>query len=239
MQGVRYHRDIQVAITADEVWRCLGAGQRSRGSLEMEVKASAAEATRLCSPAAVSLAIKSTGAGKGTVTFGGGTRIQGRLLPHLLEGAEGAVFLIVTAGAGIERRVQEMFAADDDLTAFVLDAAGSAAAMAAFAFVASRIGAELATAGQRIGPCLKPGTDAWSIEGQRDIFALLPAAEIGVTLQDSLLMTPQKTQSGIIAFGRSLKITDDPHTAPCVRCSAGRCPMRIEPYGGAPPGTAV
>ncbi|MBI2964669.1 MAG: hypothetical protein HYY34_00535 [Chloroflexi bacterium] len=226
------HRDIAAGITVDDVWRCLGPGERSRAALAREVETATAEAVRLATPAAVSTSLGLVGARRGSARFDNDTVLEGRMLPHLLEGAEGAVFLIATAGQGIEARVAELFAAADTLEAFVLDAAGSATAMAVFSDVAARIAGELAAAGQRIGPCLKPGTDAWTIEGQRPIFGVLPAAEIGVRLLDSLLMYPQKTQSGIIPYGRDLRIVDDPDSSPCARCSAARCPMRREDYAG-------
>jgi hypothetical protein len=229
---MKVHRDIALEVTADDVWRCLGPGKRSRVALADEVENAVTEALRLAVPAAVSASLGFEGARRGVARFENDTYLEGKMLPHLLEGAEGAVFLIATAGPGIERRVGELFAADDALGAFVLDAAGSATAMAVFSAVAASIGEGLAAEDQRIGPCLKPGTDAWTIEGQRPIFGVLPAAKIGVRLLDSLLMHPQKTQSGIIPYGRDLRIGDDPDSSPCSRCSAARCPMRIEAYAG-------
>lgn len=229
---MKVHRNIPLDLTADDVWRCLGPDQRSRAALAGEVENAVAEAVRLAAPAAVSTPLGLKGARRGVARFENATVLEGRMLPHLLEGAEGAVFLIATAGPGIEQKVRELFASDDALGAFVLDAAGSATAMAVFSGVASSICQELAAEGQRIGPCLKPGTDAWTIEGQRPIFDNLPASEIGVRLLDSLLMHPQKTQSGIIPYGKSLRIVDDPDSSPCARCSAARCPMRREDYVG-------
>ena len=60
----------------------------------------------------------------------------------------------------------------------------------------------------------------------------LAAEKIGVALLDSLLMTPQKTQSRMIPFGRKLRLVNDPNEAPCRTCRVGRCPMRIEEYAG-------
>lgn len=226
------HDDIPLDLTTEDVWRCLGPGQASRAALSQEVETATTAAVRLAAPAAVSASLFFEGARRGIARFDSDAVLEGRMLGHLLEGAEGAVFLIATAGPDIERRVSELFAADETLAAFVLDAAGSAAAMAVFSSVVATIGEGLARDGRRIGPCLKPGTDAWGIEGQRPIFSVLPAHEIGVRLLDSLLMHPQKTQSGIIPYGRELRIVDEPGSSPCRRCSAARCPMRIEPCAG-------
>jgi hypothetical protein len=226
------HRDIAWTLCGDDVWRCLGPGGASRAALSDEVDSALADTVRLAAPAALSARLPLTGTGKGVATFPGNTRLEGRLLPHLLEGAEGAVFLIATAGPAIEARVSELFAADDPIAAFVLDAAGSATAMAVFSRVAASITEAIAATGCRTGPCIKPGTDGWAIEGQRQIFGVLPASQIGVTLLDSLLMYPQKTQSGVIPYGRELRVQADPASSPCAHCSAARCPMRMAAYVG-------
>ena len=64
------------------------------------------------------------------------------------------------------------------------------------------------------------------------MFDVLPAHEIGVSLLESLMMSPQKSQSQIIPFGRELKLVNDPSSAPCQTCRAQRCPMRIQEYAG-------
>ena len=104
--------------------------------------------------------------------------------------------------------------------------------MNAFAQLVALIATDLHSQGQRIGPCVKPGTDPWNIEGQRALFRVAPAAGVGVRLLDSLLMAPQKSQSGVVPFGRSLRLLDDPGGSPCRNCSARRCPMRQVDYIG-------
>ena len=91
---------------------------------------------------------------------------------------------------------------------------------------------ELEEAGFKVGPPIAPGTEPWDIEGQTMMFDVLAGDEIGVTLLDSLLMWPQKTQSKMIPFGRNLRLVNDPNEAPCRTCRASRCPMRIEEYAG-------
>ena len=70
------------------------------------------------------------------------------------------------------------------------------------------------------------------MEGQRSMFDVLRAGDIGVTLLDSMMMSPQKSQSQMIPFGRELHLVNDPDSAPCRTCRAQRCPMRIEAYAG-------
>jgi hypothetical protein len=154
------------------------------------------------------------------------------MLPHIFDGATGGVFLLATAGPGTEQRTVELLANDDPVQAFIMDAAGSAAAMNLFGQVVQLLMETLHGAGLRAGPCVKPGTDAWSIEGQRAVFNAIPGPHAGVRLLDSLLMSPQKSQSGLIPFGESLRVVHSPGASPCRTCSAPRCPMRVEAYSG-------
>lgn len=223
-------RELAVELAADEVWRCLGPAGRAREPLADEVAHAVAEATRIGSPRAATRTLQMVQVGRGRVAFEDGIAIEGSLLPHLFEGADGAVFLLATAGPEIGQRVTELFAADRAVEAFVLDAAGSAVAMNAGTRMVAALADGLSGAGYRVGRCLVPGNEYWSLEGQRAIFQAVAADEIGVRLLGSLLMDPQKSQSSIIPFGRELRVLDDPSEAPCRRCKAVRCPMRLEEY---------
>lgn len=226
--------DLAPVITANDVWRCLGPAGGARAKLADAVDWAVREACSLAIPQGLAVGATVARAGRARIEFQGGAQVDGRLIPHLLEGAEGAVFTLATAGPEIERRVAGLFGQGATVEAFVLDAAGSAVAMSVFGQVAAKIGIALEGRGLRVGPCVKPGTDAWQIEGQRTIFDIVPAISIGVRLLDSLLMSPQKTQSGLIPYGTDLRIVNDPEASPCRTCSALRCPMRTEPFEGGP-----
>lgn len=224
--------DLTVRLTPEEVWRCLGPAGSAKESLAGDVADATAEASALCAPVAAARSLPVTGVGRGKVTFGAGLEATGRMLPHIFDGATGGVFLLATAGPGTERRTGELFELGDPVRAIIMDAAGSAAAMNIFSQLVERVVEALRAAGLRAGPCAKPGTDAWSIEGQRAVFKAVPAEMAGVRLLDSLLMSPQKSQSGLIPFGESLRVVYDPGASPCRTCSAPRCPMRVEAHTG-------
>lgn len=224
--------DQKVELSPDDIWRCLGPAGGARAGLEAEVAEAALEAARLSAPRAAARSLGVVDKARAAVRFEGGVEITGRMLPHLFEGAQGGVFLLATAGPGIEGRVTELFGEGDAVRAIVLDAAGSAAAMSVFSELVERVNTALHGAGLRAGPCARPGTDAWPIEGQRALFSALPAVRTGVELLDSLLMRPQKSQSGVVPFGRELRVVHDPGASPCRSCTARRCPMRVEQYAG-------
>jgi hypothetical protein len=221
---------VEIDLVPDDVWRCLGPAGGARDQLADDIEWAIAEAATLAEPAAVTRALSIKAIGRGVVEFDGGLSVSGRMLPHLMEGAEGAVFLVATAGDAVGSRVSELFAGDRPVEAIVLDAAGSAIAMNVQSKAVTEIADERKGAGFLVGPCLVPGNEYWDLEGQRTIFDVLPAGEIGVRLLDSLQMDPQKSQSAMVPFGAKLQILDDPTSSPCSRCKATRCPMRLEPY---------
>jgi hypothetical protein len=221
---------VEIEIVPDDVWRCLGPAGGAREQLTRDIDWAISEAAELAEPASVTREMAVGAMGRGTVEFDEGLSVNGPMLPHLMEGAQGAVFFVVTAGAEIGLRVSELFAEDRPLEAIVLDAAGSAIAMNAQSHTVNEIATGRKEEGHQVGPCLVPGNEYWDLEGQRTLFRALPAHRIGVRLLDSLQMDPQKSQSALVPFGEELRILDDPASSPCSRCKATRCPMRLEPY---------
>ncbi len=229
---VRFICDAPAEMAPDDVWRCLGPAGGAKGGLAEEVEDAAREAMRLGSPRVCARSLGVVEAARRRVLFEDGVATEGRMLPHLFEGARGGVFLLATAGPALERRVAELFAEGSEVEAFVLDAAASAVAMGAYAFAIDRAAELLHVGGYLTGPCLVPGSDYWPLEGQRAVFEVLPAAELGVELSVSMLMVPQKSLSALIPYGEELRIPDDPRAAPCRRCRAVRCPLRSEEFVG-------
>jgi hypothetical protein len=52
--------------------------------------------------------------------------------------------------------------------------------------------------GLKAGPAYRPGLGRWPLETQGTVFACLPAQQIGVTLNEHLIMAPTKSTSMII-----------------------------------------
>lgn len=238
MDTVEFVHDVRVELRPEDVWRNLGpAGARAPGLVE-DVERAAEEAPRLASARVGVRSVRLVEKRGGDVAFEGGVETSGRYLDSLFQGAEGGLFLLATAGPGPEARVRELFAEGRDIEAFVMDAAASAIAREAYGQAIDEATEHVEGAGLARGPCLSPGGEGWPLEGQRAVFRVLPGAEVGVRLLDSLLMSPQKSQSAVIPFGAELSVLDDPTTARCQRCSARRCSLRSADYAGVPRGWA-
>lgn len=224
--------DLEVKLDPEEIWRCLGPAGGARDGLKDDVLHAAEFASSASTPRGISGILNVESAARGKVHFESGAIAVGKHLPHLFEGAEGAIFLIVTAGPGIEEEVTRLMAKGDHIEGIVLDAGGSAVSMNATEQIQAQLMWEVEQAGYKVGPPATPGTEIWELDGQSTMFDVLAGDDIGVQLLDSMLMFPQKSESKLIPFGRNLKLVNDPNEAPCRTCTAARCPMRVEEYVG-------
>jgi len=111
------------------------------------------------------------------------------------------------------------------LAAVVLDAIGSAAAEAVARYVSDRIDEEAAAEGLKTSCRASPGYGDWDVKEQKNLFELVPAERIGVTLTDSAMMVPRKS----ISF--AVHISDKPVRLrgenSCRNCDMDTCPYRI------------
>ncbi|MDP6667838.1 MAG: hypothetical protein QF357_10650 [Dehalococcoidia bacterium] len=232
LHGINRVHDLEVALDPEEIWRCLGPAGTARDSLDSDVLQATDFAAGASRPRGISRVLNVESTSRGAVRFESGLVAKGKRLPHLFEGAEGAVFLITTAGPGVETEVSRLMARGDDIEGVVLDAGGSAVSMNATEQVQALLMWEVEQAGYKVGPPITPGTEVWELEGQTTMFEALASDEVDVTLLDSMVMYPQKSESKMIPFGRELRLVNDPNEAPCRTCRAARCPMRIEEYVG-------
>ena len=122
---------------------------------------------------------------------------QSRDLATALRGCDRAVILAATVGTSLDREILR-YSAISPSRAVLLQGIG-----------AERIESLCDTfereelSGVTHRPRFSPGYGDFSIEAQRDIFALLnPAKWIGLSLTDSLLMSPTKSVTAIIGVAR-------------------------------------
>jgi cobalamin-dependent methionine synthase I len=130
---------------------------------------------------------------------------EGPLIARALAGATQVALAVCTIGPALEERVRALFAAGDPLRAMALDGAGVAALGQVSEAVGERICEEAAAQGLRTGMRVSPGQEGWPLEQQRVLFSLLPAERIGVRLNESCLMIPQKSVSFVVGLGPEMR----------------------------------
>lgn len=148
--------------------------------------------------------------------------LEGEAIVRALEGAERAVAVVCTLGALLDRRVSCLLATDP-LLALAFDGLGSGACERLAAEVCDEIGQEAAAEGNCVTGPLSPGMIGWPLrEAQRQVFAFVDPAPLGVVLTSSGQMIPRKTLSFIVGVGPGVRARTS-----CPTCGVGdRCTFR-------------
>jgi hypothetical protein len=229
INGTAEVREIPLELEPRDVWAILGNPDRVLPSLSPDIDQSIALARELCEPRGLYRRLTIDEVGRKGITFEDGPPLEGKFLAHCFEGAEEAIFVLLTIGPALEKRVSQMFADGDTVEAFILDAVGSASAMNLLTTVLGEISEESKDRGSNVGTCLSPGQSYWDVTGQDHMLEVLPGEMLGVELLESSFLRPQKSQSALVPIGPNLKVLSDPADSFCRYCPATNCPVRKEP----------
>ncbi|MBN2345205.1 MAG: hypothetical protein JXO51_02365 [Candidatus Aminicenantes bacterium] len=134
-----------------------------------------------------------------------------------------------TLGEPVSEAIRRLFAEGDFAQGAILDAMASLAADNA-----GRLAEEWAGAQAPRPPgsepwrayLYSPGYCGWHISGQEALFALLRPESIGLRLNESFLMTPLKSISGVLAAGPAAMHRIDPVYPFCAQCRSQLCRER-------------
>jgi hypothetical protein len=151
--------------------------------------------------------------------------VVGRVYPR----AEGLALFVATLGEALPARIRQLFDEDALAEGWMLDAVASAGADLLALRLAERYRRKLAargTADARVLP-YSPGYCGWPTRGQRPLFDALRPEEIGVTLNDSCLMSPIKTVSGVLVAGPGEAHRFRPDFPFCDDCRTHECGRRM------------
>ena len=111
-----------------------------------------------------------------------------------------ALFLC-TAGHLFRRQYEAYNRQGDILEAYLVDALGSLTVENAMDRIHEALAGEMASHGLRITNRYSPGYCNWPVTDQVNLFALVGANPTGISLNDSCLMSPIKSVSGLIGIG--------------------------------------
>jgi hypothetical protein len=110
-----------------------------------------------------------------------------------------------------------------------LDIAGSAALAWLGNQVHQHICHKAKQVGLEMGPFLNPGYREWPITDQKEIFRIMPAASIGVTLNEQCMMEPKKSLTYCAGVGVTEVLENFNR---CRHCGVPKCPYRHPGRGG-------
>lgn len=151
--------------------------------------------------------------------------VVGRVYPR----AEALALFVATLGPALPRRIERLFSQDALAEAWMLDSVASVGADLLAERLARRFAETLADRGIEGVHVLpySPGYCGWPTQGQKPLFAALRPEEVGVSLNDSCLMTPIKSVSGVLVAGAGETHRFRPDFPFCDACRTRECGRRM------------
>jgi hypothetical protein len=157
-----------------------------------------------------------------TIRIGETVLKVGTVIRRYLENTTYFAVFIATAGAEFDAYLQQLRNEGDVVSEFIADAIGSEIAESAALKVCDLVRNEGIKNGLAITKSYSPGHCSWHVSEQKLIFNLLPENPCGVILNDSCLMHPVKSISGIIGLGPH--VVESPDN--CEICTMQKCYKR-------------
>jgi hypothetical protein len=138
----------------------------------------------------------------------------------------------VTLGPELSDKICELFKVNDFVLAVMLDTLASEATEKAGVVTENWYMNYLSDKGSNLSALAavrySPGYCGWHLSGQKKLFEYLKPGEIGVELNDSFLMLPMKSISGVMIVGDRDIHKFDPAYSFCRTCMAPSCLSRID-----------
>jgi hypothetical protein len=148
-------------------------------------------------------------------------------LEHVVEDAVSLALFAVTLGEEISDRIDGLFGGGELAEAYILDQVASYAADE-LATAAGRRFRSSAEADSRFDVLpYSPGYCGWHVSGQRALFGHLKPGEIGISLNQSHLMHPIKSVSGVLVLAPIEAHSFSPAFPCCATCTTLECQERI------------
>jgi hypothetical protein len=199
-------KDIPIDIEAAEVVRALSRGRRGASWMADEAAEALERALPLIAPVVVYdwLEVEEVAGQRVRLRQAAGRSAELRVGPnaHLMAPARRALVSVNSIGDGLDQAVRELNRKGDPLLAYLLDCVG-VVALGKAADAAARMAEDEARAvGWGVGARLGPGSlVGWPTERQVEICRLLPLEANGIRLNESGLILPFKSASGMIGIG--------------------------------------
>lgn len=146
----------------------------------------------------------------------------GNTIGEELTGSQKLAFFVCTAGQEISDRATGLLQGEDPVLGYVYDAMGSELVEAVGNKIQQMIQEVAAQEGLKITNRYSPGYCHWAVADQQKIFSILNGKTCGIALNESSLMYPVKSISGVIGIGKEVAY----HDYQCRLCKLENCVYR-------------
>ena len=166
------------------------------------------------------------------VFYGEGNNESEAPLGSIYESSGDLALFAVTIGNQICREISALFGANDFAAGSMLDSAASEGAEKTAEALELSHGQSLSGKNgydSSMGIMrFSPGYCGWHVSAQKKIFKILQPGEIGIELNDSCLMIPLKSVSGVTVTGKKETFVFDDIFDFCADCDDRSCQDRIK-----------
>lgn len=184
--------DISLKLTAEEIWRhpILNCGAKSQAKIRAITEDMMPITSSIVTPIATCEIYPMSCIDEQPISLENNTKFHSRWLAKLLKGARQMVITVYTIGSGSEEQVTEYLNIKDRLRGMVLDHIGTLALNVTRAEICHFLENHALSQSYRATGPLGPGDLDWPVSEQRDVFDLVDASRIKVSLTPQEMMVP-------------------------------------------------
>ena len=206
----------EIKIDYRDIYASLGYGlQQAPEYIREVIRDNIQKISNVCIPRTGYVITDGYISGSNRLVIGNTEFVIGKIIAQGLADADKYVVFTATAGNEFNRFVHDIREKGDIFEEYIYDVIGSEIAEATVKSLVMHLEDKYREEGMNAGNPYSPGYCGWHVREQAKLFSLLPPAPCGITLNDSCLMTPVKSVSGIIALGKD--VTKKPYG--CAICS--------------------
>lgn len=162
---------------------------------------------------------------KGAVHLEKGLEFKSPKLSRTLKNCKEIVCYIATLGSNVEGEIKRLMDEKHLAEAYILDAMASVATDNMVATFHQRMKGKYKRRGKQVTLCFSPGYCDWPVTEQKKLFKLIDSQDVEVELNDSCLMTPRKSISGVFGIQSDYENGKTPYI-PCWDCKKEDCSAR-------------
>ena len=210
----------EININYDNLYASLGYGLNQTPEYIIDsIRNSIQKLGEICIPRTGHIIVDGHVSGTNRLVIGNTEFVTGKIIAQSLANAGKYIVFVATAGNEFKQFVHDIHKAEDIYEDYIYDMIGSEIAEATVNSLVASLEKQYHAEGIYVSNPYSPGYCGWHVREQLKLFSLLPPAPCGITLNDSCLMTPIKSVSGIIAIGK--EVTKKPYG--CAICDMGSC----------------
>ena len=226
-EGLKLVTDIDFAVDRNEIYRLSGGkGENNKFNTKLEkiINEKIFQAHSLINPKAVYVIKEVKEAGKEDIFFSDKSQIKLKLFNQSISHIKKTAIALCTLGKAVDEKIVELNNEGSSTEAFILDIIGSVAVEEIANKINFLICQQTEKYGLQASHRFSPGYGNFNLIEQENIFKIINAEKIGVSLTKSYMMIPKKSISFCIYLGKMKKDSRNQ----CTICGLKDCNFRKE-----------